>query len=193
MKDQTPLSPGEMREAFDKARAAARADLEKSGVAQILQHLSDTVSSLQGNGADISVAARANAHSNAFDMMYSISGYGGGTIDAYGYITIGNTSHLWAAASKHNDKPVQRLYLSKNNVVEEGGRMTSDKGATNSHMVIPGDCFDFGEDPEALQKLQKKLVSLCADNEAVLENDRGNVFNREAPEPIQKLTPKFRL
>ena len=193
MKDQPPLSAAEMREAFDKARAAARTDLEGSGVAQILQYLSGTVASLQANGADIGIAARANAHSNAFDMVYTVSGYGGCTVDAYGYITIGQTSHLWAVASKHNDKPVQRLYLSKSNVVEEGGRITTDKGVPNSHMVIPGDCFDFAEDPEALQKFQKKLISLCADNDAMLDNDRGNVFNREAPAPMQKLAPKFKL
>jgi hypothetical protein len=193
MKGQTPLSASEIREQFDKARTDARNDLNQTGAGRILHYLSDTVAALQETGTDIKISVRANSHSNAYDMMYTVSGSGGGTIEAHGFLRFGENSYLWAIASKHNSQAVERFYISKNNVVDEGGRISTDNGQTSSRTVIPGTCYDFGEDPEALQKLQKQLIRICGSNEAILENDPSGVFNRDVPVTANLQKPQAKL
>ena len=194
MKNQTSLPAADMRAAFDQARTAAREAAEERGVAKILRYLSETTKALQANGVNVTTTVRAGDHTNAYDMMYAVSGAYGGTIDNYGYIRFGETTHLWAIASEHDGKPVCRLYLSKHNVEREGGRNSTDSGQTNSRTYIPGNCYDFNEDAEALRSLQQRLIAICASNGVLLENDSENVFNHAGgPAIIQKPAPKLKL
>lgn len=194
MKDQSPLSAGEIREAFDKARAETREKLENSGAGPILAYLSEAVSALQAGGADVTLFARNGDHTNAYDMMYTCSGGGSGTVKAYGVIKSGAAEHLWAIASEHDKKPVSRLYISLHNASCEGGRISTDNGASNSRTTIRSDCYDFGTDPEALKKMQQRLIDICAGNAAVMDYDTQGVFNKTAPDPvISKPSPKLKL
>jgi hypothetical protein len=194
MRNQKSLTAEEMREHFDSVRTDTRDRMDKNGTGDVLESLSKTVSALRENDIDIKLVVRANSHSNAYDMMYTVSGGSSGTIEAHGFLKIGETTHLFAVACKHAGKDVTRLYLSKNNVVDEGGRMTTDNNATHSKTVIPGECYDFNDDPEALRKFQKQLLMICAQNQAVLDHDTGDVFNKETPgASLQKPKPKFKL
>ncbi|TAL27672.1 MAG: hypothetical protein EPN97_16745 [Alphaproteobacteria bacterium] len=195
MKDQSPLTPGEFREAFDKARTDARDSFAKSGTDIVLQYLSETIGSLQSEGIDVSLAIRYGTHTNAYDMMYTVSGNGGGLIEAYGFIECGRTTHMFAVATKHADKDVLRVYVSEYNFTGEGGRRSADGGNSYRRHVISGECFDFNEDAEALQKLQKKIVGICAGNQVMLECDTAEVFNKEpaAVNKMQKPGGKLKL
>lgn len=195
MKDQSPLTPGEFREAFDKARAETRESFAKSGTDMVLQYLSETINGLQGEGVDVSLVIRYGSHTNAYDMMYTVSGTGGGTIEAYGFIECGRTTHMFGVASHHNSKDVLRVYLSEYNFTGEGGRRSADGSNTHRRHVITGECFDFNEDAEALQKLQKKIIGICAGNQATLECDTAEVFNKEPPavNRMQKPAGKLKL
>jgi hypothetical protein len=195
VKDQSPLTPGETREEFDKARAKVRAELSQRGTGAILSYLSETVGAMQAEGAAIPLITRNDGHSNAYDMMYTVSGGGGGTVDAYGYIVCGETSHLFSIASQHEKASVARIYISKFNVTEAGGRISTDAGKSASRTVIPGACFDFNEDAEALKKMQQRLIAISAGNDAVLERDSAAVFNKEpaAVNKMQKSGAKLKL
>ncbi|MEZ0224917.1 MAG: hypothetical protein ACAH83_10210 [Alphaproteobacteria bacterium] len=195
MKDQSPLTPGEVREAFDKARAKAREEFSGRGTGAILSYLSETVGAMQAEGAAIKLVVRNDSHSNAYDMMYTVSGGSGGTIDAYGFVLCGETSHLFAVASQHEKAAVARMYISRVNVTEAGGRISTDAGKSASRTVISGLCFDFNQDAEALKKMQQHLITLSAGNDAMLECDSANVFNKEpaAVNKMQKPGAKLKL
>ena len=195
MKDQSPLTPGEFREAFDKARTDTRDSFAKSGTDVVLQYLSETIGGLQSQGADVSLAVRSGSHTNAYDMMYTISGNGGGRIEAYGFIECGRSTHMFAVATQHAQKDVLRVYLSEYNFTGEGGRRSADGSNSYRRNVITGECFDFNEDAEALQKFQKYVIGLCAANDAVLECDSADVFNKEpaAVNKMQKSGAKLKL
>jgi hypothetical protein len=186
VKDQSPLTPGEFREAFDKARADTRERFAKTGTDIVLQYLSETINGLQDQGVDVSLAVRYGTHTNAYDMMYTVSGNGGGLIEAYGFIECGRTTHMFAVATKHADKDVLRVYMSEYNFTGEGGRRSADGSNSYRRHVITGQCFDFNEDAEALQKLQKNIIDICAGNEAMLECDSAEVFNK-APPAVNKM------
>jgi hypothetical protein len=195
VKDQSPLTPGEFRETFDKARADTRENLTKTGADIVLQYLSETIGGLQGQGADISLAIRSGSHANAYDMMYTVSGNGGGKVEAYGFIECGRTTHMFAVATQHAQKDVLRVYVSDYNFTGEGGRRSSDGSNSYHRHVITGKCFDFNEDADALQKLQKNIIGICAGNDAVLECDSAGVFNKEPPavNVMQKPAGKLKL
>lgn len=195
MKDQSPLTPGEFREAFDQARAKVREEFSSRGTGAILSYLSETVGALQAEGAAIKLVTRNDGHSNAYDMMYTVSGGGGGTVDAHGFIICGETSHLFAIASQHEKAAVARIYISKFNVTEAGGRSSTDAGKSASRTVIPGTCFDFNEDAEALQKMQQRVIAISAGNDALMECDSAGVFNKEPPavNVMQKPAGKLKL
>ena len=195
MKDQSPLTPGEFREAFDKARTDTREKLAKTGADIVLQYLSETIGSLQSQGADVRLAVRYGPHTNAYDMMYTVSGSGGGKIEAYGFIECGQTKHMFAVATQHAQKDVLRVYVSEYNITGEGGRRSVEGGNSYRRHVITGECFDFNEDPEALQKLQKNIIGICAGNQVMLECDTAEVFNKEpaAVNKMQKPGGKLKL
>ncbi|MBL8713508.1 MAG: hypothetical protein JNM12_11450 [Alphaproteobacteria bacterium] len=182
MAEQTPLSGEELRDAFEAAKTSNRKTKEINGTASILQQLSDTVRQLQEIGIDITVKVMPDGHSNAYDMMYVTSKpkSSSGSIQAYGYIHIGTAQRLFAIADQIGGEKVSRLYLSKFNVTVEGGRSSTDNGASKTTTAIPGEAFDFEKDAEALKKLQTKLVNIAAEYATVMEQDKSGVFNAPA-------------
>ena len=179
MAEQTPLSREELRDAFEAAKVSNRQINEEKGTAKILQHLSDTVRLLQETGIDISIKVMPDGHSNAYDMMYVTSKpkSNSGNIQAYGYIHIGTAQRLFAIADQIGGEKVSRLYLSNFNVTVEGGRSSTDNGASKTTTAIPGEVFDFEKDADALKKLQTKLVNIAAEYVTVMEQDKSGVFN----------------
>ena len=179
MAEQTPLSQDELRDAFEAAKISNRQINEENGTANILQHLSDTVRLLQETGIDIAVKVMPDGHSNAYDMMYVTSKpkSSSGNIQAYGYIHIGTAQRLFAIADQIGGEKISRLYLSKFNVTVEGGRSSTDNGASKTTTAIPGEVFDFEKDAEALKKFQTKLVNIAAEYVTVMEQDKSGVFN----------------
>lgn len=171
-----------MREAFEAAKLSNRQTNEENGTASILQHLSDTVSLSQEAGIDITLKVMPDGHSNAYDMMYVTSKpkSNSGNIQAYGYIHIGTAQRLFAIADQIGGEKISRLYLSKFNVTVEGGRSSTDNGASKTTTAIPGEVFDFEKDADALKKLQTKLVNIAAQYIAVMEQDKSGVFNMPA-------------
>ncbi|HYD19775.1 MAG TPA: hypothetical protein VEF76_14985 [Patescibacteria group bacterium] len=175
------MTPGELRSAFAEALDKQREQLQSRGVSSILKDLSETIGFFQEAGIEASIKVMPGGHSNAYDMMYVTSkpsGGNSGTIDAYGYISIGSAQRLFAVASKIGKEDVCRLYVSDFNVTVEGGRNSTDNGGSKTTTVIPGKAYDFKEDAEALKKLQRALVSIAAEYSAVTENDVARVFNR---------------
>lgn len=179
MAEQSSLSRDELRDAFEAAKTLNRQTNEEKGTANILQHLSDTVRLLQETGIDITVKVMPDGHSNAYDMMYVTSKpkNNSGNIQAYGYIHIGTAQRLFAIADQIGGEKVSRLYLSNFNVTVEGGRSSTDNGASKTTTAIPGEAFDFEKDADALKKLQTKLVNIAAEYVAVMEQDKAGVFN----------------
>ena len=182
MAEQTPLSRDELRDAFEEAKISNRKTNDEKGTSSILQHLSDTVRELQETGIDITVKVMPDGHTNAYDMMYVTSKpkSSSGNIQAYGYIHIGTAQRLFAIADQIGGEKISRLYLSKFNVTVEGGRSSTDNGASKTTTAIPGEVFDFEKDADALKKLQTKLVNIAAQYIAVMEQDKSGVFNMPA-------------
>ncbi len=194
MAEQTPLSRDELRDAFEAAKTSNREANEKNGTANILRHLSDTVRLLQEAAIDITVKVMPDGHSNAYDMMYVTSKpkSNSGNIQAYGYIHIGTAQRLFAIADQIGGEKVSRLYLSNFNVTVEGGRSSTDNGASKTTTAIPGEVFDFENDADALKKLQTKLVNIAAEYVTVMEQDKAGVFNAPAAtytKPVGRLKP----
>lgn len=179
MAGQTPLSNDELRDAFEAAKVSNRHLNEENGTSKILLQLSDTVRQLQEIGIDITVKVMPDGHSNAYDMMYVTSKpkSSSGNIQAYGYIHIGTAQRLFAIADQIGGEKISRLYLSKFNVTVEGGRSSTDNGATKTTTAIPGEVFDFEKDADALKKFQTKLVNIAAEYVTVMEQDKAGVFN----------------
>jgi hypothetical protein len=177
--EQTPLTHNELREAFETAKTKNREMNSENGTALILQHLSDTVRLMQESGIDIAVKVMPDSHSNAYDMMYVTSkpGSNSGSIRAYGYIHIGTAQRLFAIANTIAGENISRLYLSSFNVTVEGGRSSTNNGTSKTITAIPGEAFDFKDDPDALKKLQQRLVDIAAEYATVMENDKAGVFN----------------
>lgn len=195
MAEQHPLDNTGLRDAFDKAKEEQRAAFDKDGTATILQHLGTTVSKMQEIGIDIGIQVIAGDHASAYDMMYTVNASGalyGSSINAYGYIRIGATQHLFAIANKLGESDISQLYLSKFNTGEAAGRHSTDGNKTKTHAAIPADMYDFRSDAEALKKLQKKLIEIAALEAIVMENDPAELFNApSAPytKPAAKLKP----
>jgi hypothetical protein len=181
MTDQKPLTASELKDVFDQALKTRREEAVKNGSAAILRALSEAVKAQQEAGADVGITVRGGAHTNAYDMVYTVGGSHGGTVDFYGVIASGAGRYLFAVASRFNGKDVQHLYVSKFNAEAEGGRFGKDSNNAKSQTLITADCFDFGTDAEALRKFQKRLAELCAENAIAAENDPAGVFNKGTP------------
>ncbi len=156
MAAQPALTAAELRDAFDAARRAQAETNRATGTDEILKHLSNTVRQLQDAGADISLTARAAASTGAYDLMYTASGdsKGSATMDVHGFLRIGQSSYLFAIATKFNDAPVKRVYISKYNTTDENSRIKIEKTDTRTQTVIFGTVYDFGSDPEALKNFR---------------------------------------
>lgn len=180
MTEQSSFKTEELRDAFEKAKDTLRGTLEKDGTAGILQHLSNTVSKLQQAGIDISIEVISGDHAGAYDMIYTTNGtkgsIPGSSVNAFGYIRVGETQHLFAVANKLGENDVERLYLSQFNVSEFNARSTN-AGTGKTHADISGTMYDFRSDKDALQKLQTRLIEIAAQQSVVMENDAAGVFN----------------
>lgn len=194
MAEQHSLSDDELRDAFDKAKGEQRATLDQDGTAAILRHLGTTVGKMQEIGVNISIQVISGDHASAYDMMYTTNSSHtmyGSSINAYGFIRIGETQHLFAIANKLGETEVSQLYLSKFNTGEAAGRQSAD-GKAKTHAAIPGEIYDFRSDPEALKKFQKKLVEIAAQEAVVMENDPAEIFNAPPAPYTKPAAPKLR-
>ncbi len=183
MADQPALSAAELRDAFDAARREQAESNRATGTDEILKHVSNTVRQLQDAGADISLTARTAASTGAYDLMYTVSGdsKGSATMDVHGFLRIGQSSYLFAIATKFNDTAVKRLYISKYNTSDENSRIKIEKTDTRTQTVIFGTAYDFDSDPEALKKMQGWMAGMAGKTAALLQSDAGGVINRDAP------------
>ncbi|MDE1151220.1 MAG: hypothetical protein PW788_01690 [Micavibrio sp.] len=176
-------SPSTLRAAFEQALVEARQTLQDSGASEMLTHLSETVRDLQSAGADISLQIRAGSHSNAYDMIYTTSGSatnGPTSVEAYGFLRAGESSHLVAVCTQYSGEPVHRIYVSEWNAGPEGGRQANIDGSNRQRTTIGANMYDFDTEANALQSLQTNIAKICADNAAVAECDTGQSFNKPA-------------
>lgn len=127
-------------------------------------------------------------------MMYVTSkpDSNSGSIRAYGYINIGTAQRLFAVADTIGGESISRLYLSNFNVTAEGGRSSTNNGSNRTTTAIPGEAYDFKDDPDALKKFQQRLIDIAAEYEAVMENDKAGVFNNPST-PYTKPAGRLKL
>jgi len=125
---------------------------------------------------------RSGDFSNAYDMVFGTAKENA-TVPVYGFLHIGPMARLFAIASKMDEEPVAKLFVSEHNASESAGRMEWERA---EH--APAILLHFDEDQDALKDFQKYIVKQAALYAAAIKNDVAGVFNNpaRAPEKLDK-------
>jgi hypothetical protein len=179
---QKSLGSFKLRTLFQESVAEETRELEEPGTASVLRHMSLAVHELQEAGLDIHIDIRSGDYSSAYDMAFGTAEENA-SVPVYGFLHIGPMARLFAIASKLDDAPVAKLWLSEHNTNESQGRAEW----ANSQST-PSVTFHFDEDPDALKDFQKYVVKQAALYTAAMKHDVAGVFNNpgRAPEKLDK-------
>ena len=179
---QRSLGSFKLRTLFQEKTATETREMEEDGTAGILRHLSLGMHELQEAGLDVRIDIRTGDYSNAYDMIFGTAN-ANASAPVYGFIHIGAMSHLFAIASKMDDAPAAKLWISEHNAGETSGRIEWERSKT-----VPAIVLHFDEDPDALKDLQKFIVKKAAAYAAAMQNDVAGVFNTQdrAQEKLDK-------
>jgi len=162
---------------FRQAVAEEARELEDTGTAAVLRHLSLAVQELQQAGIDVRMDLRAGDYSAAYDMVFGTAKKNA-TAAVYGFLHIGPMTRLFAIAGKMDEENVAKLFISEHNVSEASGRAEWEDA-----QKVPAVVLHFDEDTDALLDFQKYIVHQAAVYAAAMQNDPAGVFNNPVPTP----------
>lgn len=170
-KPQKSLGSFQLRTLFQEKTGEETREMEDDGTAGILRHLSLGVHELQEAGIDVRIDIRTGDYSSAYDMVFGTA-QENASAPVYGFIHIGPMSHLFAIASKIDDEPAAKLWISEHNASETNGRIEWERAQS-----APATLLHFDEDEDALKDFQKLIVKKAAAYAAAKKNDVAGVFN----------------
>lgn len=154
----------------------------QAGFSQMLQGISTALSDLRAAGLDVSLEIFGDASEQAFAMRES----GSVIIPISGVLRINNIHRLLAITVKEEGKPCLKLSLSDFDIRYQGVQGATENGKMRN--TVRHKSFDFKSDPDALIKFQREIITYCARNAVIADNDIGGAFDtgRHTKKPVLK-------
>lgn len=182
MKEQNFVSPGALKAAFESRKQEHRSGWKESGVVAAIEALSTAIRDLQDIGVDVHLQLSNVVFEDSWSLMKDVTGR---TVELSGVLKIDQNEHLLAIAAQEKEtveevvvvkgkqetkktetnKPVLKIYLSDRDFTARTLKHDSRSR-----------CYDLKEDPDAMHKLQQRIITIASANEAIREHDVGNAF-----------------